>query len=394
METARRLDIGCGKVCRAGYEPWDAKDGRDARRLDGIANGQLDSIHASHVLEHVSFRETVSVLQEWARALRIGGSCEIAVPDFDRIVASYAEGNPQIETVLMGAHSDQHDQHHAIFNRQKLIELAAMAGMDYVEDFPGVPGTCSANPLSMNLRFIKRGRRRFPLRAMPDVHAVMTLPRLAWTENINCTFRALGPLGIPFVRATGVFWGQCLQRLMSDVIADPKIQYVLTLDFDSIYDAHDVVALRNVIDETGLDALCALQIGRDRDSIIGNLDDGSGGPTKEIPSSRLADLHWPVLFGHFGLTLIRAESLRKLEKPWFLGQPTPDGEWNDGRVDDDVYFWRKARAAGWRVSTTPQVRVGHLQMVATWPGLDLSPIHQYLPDYHKEGPPQWMLPPA
>lgn len=392
MSNARKLDIGCGTVCRAGYESWDAKDGRDARDLSGVANGELDAIHASHVLEHVPFRETLPVLREWSRALRIGGICEIAVPDFDKIVNSYASGNGEIEAVLMGGHIDDHDVHHAIFNRQKLVELASMAGLDYVEDFIGVSGTCSAHPVSMNLRFIKRGRIRFPIRPIPDVSAVMTLPRLAWTENINQTFKALGPLGIPFVRATGVFWSQCLQRLFSDVVADPKNAYVLAIDFDSIYDSHDVIALRNIIEETGLDALCALQIGRDRDSIIGTIDDGNGGPVRELPASRLAELHWPVLFGHFGLTLIRAESLRKLPKPWFLGQPTPDGEWGEGRVDDDVYFWRAARAAGWRVSTTPQVRIGHLQMVSTWPGIDLSPIHQYLPDYHRNGPPTWNPP--
>ena len=387
----RRLDIGSGPVPLEGWEAWDISQGRDARRLDGIADGSLDAIRASHVLEHVGYRETVDVLREWARALRIGGELFVAVPDFDRIVASYVNGDGSpVEGYLMGGQTDEHDQHRAIFNRQKLTDALATAGFDVVGDWSGDPGRCSSLPVSLNLRAVKRGSSpRLPLVPMPDVHAVMSMPRLAWTENMNACFSAFGPLGIPFVRSTGVFWGQCLQRLFRQLSETPRFRYLLCVDYDTIFDAHDVVALRHIADANNLDVLCPLQIGRDRSELLAKIDDGQGGFVTNLDVQRLNDQHWPVLHGHFGLTLIRCDRLRELPLPWFLGQPGALGDWGDDRVDDDVYFWRKARAAGWRISTTPLVRVGHLQMVATWPGADLSPVHQFLPDFHTNGRPDW-----
>ena len=385
-----RLDIGCGEYCAAGYTPWDIRDGRSAEVLEGIPDASLDAIRASHVLEHVPYERTMATLSEWSRALRMGGTLDVAVPDFDKLVDDYRNGIPNynIERVLLGGHTDANDSHHAIFNRTKLVELCASVGLDYAEDWTGTPPQCNAHPASLNCRFVKRGRARFPLRPLPDVVAVSTVPRLLWTENIQAIGSALTPLGIPMRRATGVFWGQCLQRIMVEAL-DTRATYILAVDYDTIFDAHDVMALHHLMEKTKLDALCALQVGRDRDSLIGTIDDGTGNPLREMPRKRLAEDYWPVLFGHFGLTLIRLDALRKLPRPWFLGQPDANGEWSEQRVDDDVYFWRKARAAGWRVGTTPLVRVGHLQNLITWPGVDLEPVFQFCPAFHEKGRPQW-----
>jgi predicted SAM-dependent methyltransferase len=390
MDAPKRIDIGCGPKPADGFTAWEIKDGKRAESLEGIADGSLDAIRASHVLEHIPHAQTVDVLREWSRALRIGGALEVAVPDFDRIVNMYTSGSAApIEGYLMGGQIDEHDRHYAIFNRQKLTECAAAAGFDFDGEWTGDAGTCAALPVSLNLRFVKRGRMRFPLQPMPDVCAVMTVPRLLWTENIHCVSTALSTLQIPIVRSTGVFWGACLQRIMSDVIGQRKFKYVLAIDYDSIFDAHDIAALYRIAEEEKLDALCALQIGRDRDQLITALDDGTGKPLRELPVERLKELSWSVLFAHFGLTLIRTDRLAELPKPWFLGDPGEDGEWADKRVDEDVYFWRKARDVGWKIGMTPQVRIGHLQMVATWAGSDLQPVFQYMPDFHKNGRPQW-----
>ena len=390
-DSPKRLDIGCGpNGPTPGYVGWDIAQGKRAESLEGIADGSLDAIRASHVLEHIPYGQTVEVLREWARALRIGGTCEIAVPDFDRIVSMYQGGQGHlVERYLLGGHIDANDRHYAIFNRQKLTESAAAAGFDLDGEWNGDPGTCAALAVSLNLRFVKRGRQRFPIEPLPGVVAVMTIPRLLWTENIHCVSTALGALGMPIIRSTGVFWGACLQRIMSDVAAIPNAKYVLAIDYDSIFDAHDIVALHRIIEDTGMDAVCALQMGRDRSAIISALDDGHGNPLRELPVEKLQELALPVLFGHFGLTLIRVESLRALAKPWFLGDPGEDGEWRDKRVDEDVYFWRKARAAGWKVGVTPHVRIGHLQMVATWVGSEFEPVYQFMPDFHKNGRPAW-----
>jgi hypothetical protein len=251
--------------------------------------------------------------------------------------------------------------------------------------------------VSLNIRAVKRAAgvlRRAPVRPLPDMHAVMSMPRLAWTENMGCCYTALGPLHIPFVRSIGVFWGQCLQRLFQQIAEGGKHKYVLAIDYDTIFDAHDVCMLRDIADAHDLDILCPLQIGRDRNQLLAKIDDGMGLPVSELAVERLADDHWPVLHGHFGLTLIRCDRLREFPMPWFIGEAGAKGDWGNDRVDDDVYFWKKARAAGWKISTTPQVRVGHLQVVASWPDRNLNCVHQFMHDYHTNGKPDWTLPPT
>jgi hypothetical protein len=49
---------------------------------------------------------------------------------------------------------------------------------------------------------------------------------------------------------------------------------------------------------------------------------------------------------HFGCTVISTAALKRTPKPWFLGKPNDDGEWGEGRRDDDIYFWENFRKAG------------------------------------------------
>jgi len=386
----RKLEIGPGAHRADGWHRWDIQDGHDARRLDGIADGQLDAIKASHVLEHVSHRETVGVLREWSRALRKGGDLFVAVPDFDKCVSAYVNGDgAPVEAYVMGGHVDEHDRHGAIFNRRKLAEALAAAGFDVVGDWAGDANTCAALPVSLNIHARKAGRVRLPIDTMPDVHAVMSMPRLAWTENMSCCFEAFGRLGVPFVRAIGVFWGQCLQRLFANIVNDSRYKWIVAVDYDSIYDAHDIVALRDIAERNDLDVLAPLQIARDRNKVLTMIRGADGKPAAEIPADWLNREHWPVLSAHFGLTLISTDALRRMPLPWFLGHPGAKGDWGNDRVDDDIHFWHVAERAGLRMSITPRVSIGHLQLVATWPNpADLSPIHQYMPDFHREGRPE------
>lgn len=392
MEGIKRIDIGCGASPKAGFEPWDIKQGRRMERLDGIANGQLEAIRASHVLEHTSHRNTLAVLQEWARALKVGGELHVAVPDFDKIVHAYSNGaNLPIEGYLMGGHTDADDHHGAIFSRQKLAELLGLACFEVFAEWAGDEGDCSSVPISLNLSARRVAEPRLPLSAQTDVLCVMSMPRLAWSDNMQCVADACFKLSMPMVRTTGVFWGQCLQRMIDEACGQQRWKYILTVDYDTVFMPHDVVALRHILERNGLHALASLQMARDRDDLLTQLDDGNGQPLRSMEATRLLEEHWPCLTSHFGLTLFDIEAIRKVPRPLFLGVPNADGAWGDGRVDDDIYFWHKARAAGMRCSITPQVRVGHLQVMCTWPDSELQPVHQYVRDYCSRGRPQWNL---
>jgi predicted SAM-dependent methyltransferase len=390
MKDIKKLDIGCGAVCAEDFTPWDIKDGRFAHDLSAIADGQLDAIKASHVLEHISFRKSLEVLREWARALRIGGELFIAVPDFDLIVKSYVEGaDDPVEMWTVGGQKDEHDQHLSIWNRRKLVEALGIAGLEVVGDWKSKQHDCSHAKCSLNFRAIKRGFRIMVPEPMKDCTIVMSVPRLGFLDNMACVHEAAFRLELGYHRANGAFWGQCLERGIMDAVESGRYQYILTVDYDSVFTANDVLILRDIMDRHQLDVLAPLQIGRNRDSILALLDDGEGKALQQLDPARLDEDWWPIISGHFGLTMIRVESLKKLPHPWFLGVPNDKGEWGEGRIDDDIFFWRLARQHGLKCAMTPQVRIGHMQLVCTWPSRDLSPAYQYINDYSKEGRPAW-----
>lgn len=74
--------------------------------------------------------------------------------------------------------------------------------------------------------------------------------------------------------------------------------------------------------------------------------------------------------------------MKRTPKPWFLGVPNADGEWGEGRTDDDIFFWKQFRKAGNRVYVTPRVVLGHGEYMVSWPGKDLGkPVFQYSTDF-------------
>ena len=81
-----KLNIGAGTKIIEGWINIDIlpRDRRllmmDARKL-GFINNSIDEIKAEDVLEHISFRETISVLKEWYRVLKKEGKIYIRVPN-------------------------------------------------------------------------------------------------------------------------------------------------------------------------------------------------------------------------------------------------------------------------------------------------------------------------
>ena len=76
------------------------------------------------------------------------------------------------------------------------------------------------------------------------------------------------------------------------------------------------------------------------------------------------------------------------KRDWYIWrEPNADGEWGEGRIDDDIYFWKKARREGLRIAACPKVRIGHLQLVITWPDDALRTKHQYVGKYYDDGRP-------
>ncbi len=212
------------------------------------------------------------------------------------------------------------------------------------------------------------------------VEAVMSVPRLGFNDNFFTWAQVLMPLGIRPTKVTGAFWGQCLDRVMSQFIDDAE--YLLTIDYDTFFTKQDLEHLLALAMTFQCDALTGLQTkredGRPMLTMLGCLENPPPGNTSEVSSSWFGHPVQEVDTAHFGCTLISTRALKRVPKPWFLGVPNKDGEWGDGRLDDDIYFWKAFREAGNRVYISPRIVLGHGEYMVTWPGKNLStPVYQH-----------------
>jgi len=103
----RRLELGPGDQPLQGFESLNISwTGREDYVLDAskplpFCDGEYDLIYASHILEHIPWYQTNSVIQEWIRILAPGGTIEIWVPDGLKICRALVDfeeqGNNYIE---------------------------------------------------------------------------------------------------------------------------------------------------------------------------------------------------------------------------------------------------------------------------------------------------------
>ena len=335
-------------------------------------------------LTRIPTDQAIGWLRGIAAQLKDGGTLALEVPDFDGVLEAYNSGEPDTETMLLG--DTEKSGARSIWNREKLSRTLNLAGFEIIGGKSGWSWNATTKRIAVTAR---KYARPAPPRPLNHIHAIMSLPRIAWTDTFAHTLDAVSRLRLDFTKSTGVFWGQCLQRLMEGVIRKGEAKYILTIDYDSIFDVRDIIRLWQIMESNpDIAALCPLQIGRDRDGVLLSLLNADGNGRSAVQSTELYEEALDMKTGHFGLTLIRCDAIARVPKPWFLGIPDKDGRWEDGRTDDDIYFWHKVRQHGGRVAVCPKVRIGHLQCVISWPMDDLSVRHQYLSKYHDEGRPE------
>jgi predicted SAM-dependent methyltransferase len=384
-----RLNLGAGHSSIPGFTPVDRIVGQEVFPLD-YPSDSADEIYASHVLEHFSHEEVAAVVAEWVRVLRPGGRIRIAVPDLKWIAEQYLAGAElPIGGFLMGGQTDDNDYHKTVFDEERLRGLMQDAGLTGIQRWTSTLKDCAALPVSLNLEGtkLKSTRLRIPGK-LPRIAAVMSMPRLAFADNMFCATGVATELGISFEKITGAFWGQCMERVMTPHLFDGT-EYILTVDYDTVFNRDHVLRLLDIMERhPDIDALAPLQVKRDEDQILFKplLPDGTCDNKIDLDKFN-AEEFTRVGWAHFGLTLIRAASLRKLSHPWFLDIPDDKGEWGDGRVDADIHFWNKCKAEGLKACVANHVSVGHLQLLATWPNQNLKPIHQYTTEFQKRGEP-------
>lgn len=379
-----RLDLGAGPLSPADFTPLGNINGTAIYPLPH-ADNSVEEIRASHVLEHFAHGAVRAVVADWVRALAPGGVLRIAVPDFGKIAEKYVAGEEQNTLgFVMGGQLDAADFHKVIFDRESLRALLADAGLVLLREWQSeLADDCAAMEISLNWAGTK------PAAAAPRIRAVMTTPRLGFNDMWNSTVSALPRFGIDLTNVTGAFWDQSLTLALDRTLADGACDYVLTLDYDSVFSAGHVarlIELARVYPEA--DAIAALQASRHGGNPLFGLSpqtaaESDDGKVAHVDRAVFAADLVPVRHAHFGLTLIKASALRSMSRPWFLGVPNVAGEWSEGKTDPDIYFWRRWEDAGRSLFVAPNISIGHLELMVRWMDEDMQPTWQPAKDWEQ-----------
>ncbi len=348
-----KLNIGAGDTVIEGFTPIDRKLGIEAYPLVGYEDNSVEEIRASHILEHFTFERVPLVLAEWARVLKPGGRMRIAVPDIDKCFDN--KTHPHFLFWLMGGQIDANDYHQSAFTKQRLAACLAQTGLVDVKTWQSDNTDMASSPISLNLEATKPEAAEI---TTGKVSALMSIPRVAWADHWGCVYEALRPFNIPVQRYYGAFWGHCMQDGLTEMQAD-GVNLALCLDYDTVFTKYHVDALLgHLANNPEIDAIAALQTKRrHKEPLMSLIGDDTSIDYKGKPLQ--------VASAHFGLTLLRLECLTDIPKPWFNAQPNDAGEWHDGHVDDDIWFWNAWRKAGKTIYVAPDVRIGHLEMMVS-----------------------------
>ncbi|HEX2567777.1 MAG TPA: methyltransferase domain-containing protein [Burkholderiales bacterium] len=147
-----RLHIGgAGAEAVPGWKVLDIQPGPsvdfvgDCTDLGQFADGSIEEIYASHVLEHLGYLEELPrALAEFHRVLKQGGCAKISVPDFDALCRMFTEpGLTLDERILVmrmafGGQTDPFDFHYVGLSADilgSLLKDAGFARAERVDEF-------------------------------------------------------------------------------------------------------------------------------------------------------------------------------------------------------------------------------------------------------------------
>jgi len=379
--------LGSGPVPTEGYENIDHSSGGEVYPLK---HTDVDEIRASHILEHFSHRHTLTILQNWVKALKVGGVMKLAVPNFDWIVDEYkANHDVEVEGFLMGAHADKDDQHRAMFNARKLTEIMKAAGLSDIKPWVSVIQDSAILPVSLNLQGTKAEQIASPepVGRRMKVHAAMSTPRLGFMDNFFCAFQAFLPLGIQLRKHTGAYWQQSITKCFEECIGEGA-DILLAMDYDTVFTKEHVSTILRLMEEhPEADAIAPIQSARMRGLPLFTMKDTDGVPKSKVPIETFAPDIVPVSTAHFGLTALRVKSIRDLAKPWFRSTPNDAGRWEDGKVDADIAFWHRWAEAGKTLYLANRVVVGHAELMIRWPDTNFDVMYQLPGEFYRDGAP-------
>jgi hypothetical protein len=365
--------------------------------LDSIADDTCCEIHAVEVLEHFSHRQTQEVLECWVQKLRPGGWLKIAVPDFERLARAYLDKTPiDIQKAMMGDQSSALETNNALFEKKSLASMMANAGLYRIQRWRDDDVETS---ISFNIMGQKPSGTEWD---GSKVMAVSAIARFGPGAHYECATRALDELGVSHDVRSGYSWHQQLCEGIEHAIESPDVEFILTLDYDTIFAADDVLELFYLLKRyPDLGAVAATQSMRHTNGAMlftrWHLENGPEAektPKGISPVGSLFEFQRDIVritTAHFGLTFFRAELLRNLPRPWMVARPDYEtGRWGGCNVGADTAFWEQWWNAGNVTALATQVIAGHLEECVIWPGLFGNVVRQGYDEFKTHGRPSML----
>jgi predicted SAM-dependent methyltransferase len=164
-----RLHVG-GQIAHPDWKIYDVRAGPHVdyvghcTDLSRFADSSIHEIYASHVMEHLGFRDELpAALKEFHRVLAHGGLLRISVPDLNTLCALMLD--PELNSrqrfevmqMMFGGQSNAADFHHVGLNEEFLtayLETACFIEIARVEKFGLFDDTSNMvykKPISLNM---------------------------------------------------------------------------------------------------------------------------------------------------------------------------------------------------------------------------------------------------
>jgi predicted SAM-dependent methyltransferase len=105
-----------------------------------FADDSVESMVASHIIEHFSYLTVEEVLAEWHRALKPGGDILIITPNFGYVAHGYAEGwmdHTEARNRAFGGQDYTGNYHYNLFDSQSMGQALENTGFKNIQDVTG-----------------------------------------------------------------------------------------------------------------------------------------------------------------------------------------------------------------------------------------------------------------
>lgn len=139
-----------GKITKQRHEQHRSGLFRNVRYLDvtkrfPYSDNTFLFVYASHLLEHLLPDQARFCISEIYRVLKPGGVVRIAVPDLDKIIASYDPRNSDffLESFFEASQKSEKNRHHWYYNAISLKRLLESAGFREIYQCEFGQGRCA-----------------------------------------------------------------------------------------------------------------------------------------------------------------------------------------------------------------------------------------------------------